>query len=176
MSWIAEMEKLQAEWQALYEGASPSAWTHRPNPKDWSAHDCLDHVYTTNQTYFPIFDAVLNNKYPSSWVTRRRLLGRLMGRWIKKSVSPENRKKVSTFPAFEPSSQYSPEKLIESFSVQQRQLILFYTHLESAQLSLTLIASPASSKIAYPIQDAFQIILLHGQRHLQQAKAALMLH
>ena len=63
----------------------------------------------------------------------------------------------------------------ESFEKHQQELRNLRIQSEDLIQNKQIIASPANDKIVYSLDDAFDVILLHEQRHFIQSKAVLAL-
>jgi hypothetical protein len=142
----------------------------KPNEKDWSIAEHIEHLITINSSYFPCFDDLLSTNYKVGFIARSKVLANLMGNAVLKSVSVNNPKKQKTFPIWEPSRSNFTMSLLEEFKNHQDILIGYITKLEAADLKKQHIYSPASKKIFYPLATAFHIVVEHEKRHLLHCK------
>lgn len=141
----------------------------KPSPDEWSIAQCLDHLVTTNEAYFINVEKTAGDDFqPNIW-SRIPFWSGLVGYLIKRSVDPENRKKMKTFGVFEPSASEVSESIVEDFSECQEKLmslVRMTDHLDRAKIK---IASPVSEKVTLTLANAFEIIVIHERRHYYQA-------
>src|SRR4030095_3234946 len=76
----------------------------KPSPESWSVGQCLDHLITTNRSYFRGFDEVINGSKVTRFMERLPVLPRLFGNLLVKSLDPDAARKLKAPPAFQPSS------------------------------------------------------------------------
>lgn len=173
MNWIQQLDQNLEKWQKAFQEAKPQEWNFTGEDGEWSANTCLDHIITSNATYFPILEAVLNGTYKGGFWTKLKFLAKPMGKMLIKAIDPANKKKNRTFKVFEPQSKAKGEELIKQLAENHSRLKPLIQQVLSKGLEDTIIASPASNKVVYPLKDAFTIIVLHEGRHLNQAQTSI---
>lgn len=147
----------------------------KPAPAAWSIAQILQHLIQLNTTYFPAFTSLQAGTYRVSWVAKIPFVPRMFGRMILNSVKPQNVRKVKTFPIWDPThSSINPDTL-ETFINHQSAFRNWLETLSPLTSKRTYISSPANANIVYSLNDAFQIIVTHEERHLGQARRVLML-
>ena len=80
---------------------------------------------------------------------------------------------MKTFPIWEPSNSQVKSDIILLFKNHQTEL---QQNIEDAKELLkndVVISSPANRNIVYKLETAFDIIVTHEQRHLEQAREIL---
>lgn len=173
MNWIQALDQNLSNWQAAFNEAKPQEWYFTGESGEWSANTCLDHIITSNETYFQILEAVLKGTYNGGFWTKLKFMAKPMGRMLKKSIDPANQKKNKTFKVFEPTGKAKGEDLIQKLAENHERLKPLIQKVLNKKLEGTIIASPASNMVVYSLEDAFSIIVLHEQRHLFQAKTSI---
>lgn len=91
------------------------------------------------------------------------------------AVEPVRKKKMKTFPIWEPTASQVTDDILGQFEKHQTEL---KRQIETAKDLIekgTIISSPANKNIVYKLETAFDIIVSHEQRHLEQAKEVLQL-
>lgn len=171
--WTQEINDISEEVQILF-GALPTATLYqKPHPNTWSIAENLQHLITLNSTYFPIFKKLKDGSIKRPFVGNFRFFTNLFGNMIFKSVSDGGKKKIKTFPLWEPKLVESKASIIEEFIAHQTQL---KDQIKSLQLFIekeAVIYSPANKLIVYTLPQALDIIIAHERRHLEQAKRLL---
>ena len=147
----------------------------KPNLQSWSIAQILDHIITTNQSYFPMLDKLILGEFKVPFHGKLPFLRRFFGRFILKGVSPTREKKIKTFPVWEPASSQLPDDMVARFIQHQNKL---KSRIEDAQPLIeqgATIYSPASKWIVYSLSDAFEIMVTHEERHLEQVREVMRL-
>jgi hypothetical protein len=88
-------------------------------------------------------------------------------------VQADRKKKMKTFAVWQPAHFKSSENLIETFVKHQESLKKLISDSEDLLLQNAIIASPANKNIVYSLADAFEIIVTHEERHVNQAAELL---
>ena len=117
-----------------------------------------------------MLDQVVLGEYKVPLHGRLPFFRRIFGRFVLKGVQPDRRKKMKTFPIWEPAQSDLPEDMVQRFLHHQAKL---KSRIEDAMPLLetnVTIHSPASRMIVYTVADAFEIIVTHEERHLEQVK------
>lgn len=91
------------------------------------------------------------------------------------SVRPDTKRKIKTFQIWEPVQDKKILKILNTFEIHQEELKQEIKNSENVLESV--ISAPANKNIVYTIEKAFEILITHEKRHLQQAnrmKAAIL--
>ncbi len=173
--WLKRIDNLNKEITSLCSGLDLEALNRKPNEEGWSVAQILDHLMNTNQSYFPMLDKLVLGEFNVPIHGRIGFIRRFFGRFILKGVSPTRDKKIKTFPVWEPASSQLPDDIVARFIQHQNKL---KSRIEDAQSYIeqgAIIYSPASKLIVYSLSDAFEIIVTHEERHLEQAREIMRL-
>jgi hypothetical protein len=169
---LAEVSR-QAE--AHFGPLSAEALNWKPAPEVWSVAQNLDHLMVINRSYFPLPEAIRAGQYRAprwaAWPWAVRFFEKL----IYSSVLPDRKRKMKTFPLWEPSASALPADIVSRFLAHQQELIAWMKSCEDLVAAGVVLSSPAKRVIVYRLEKAFEIIATHEQRHLAQALEALSL-
>ena len=166
---IDRLNAITADVRTSFGGFDEEQLNWKPSSESWSVAQCLDHLITSNATYFPTLEGVASGTFkPGAW-TRVPFAADLFGRMIKKAVHPDNVKKYKTMPVFEPARSEIPASVVEDFAGQQEKLKVIFEKLDDQELLSKKISSPASGLITLRVADALEILALHERRHFNQA-------
>jgi hypothetical protein len=94
----------------------------------------------------------------------------LAGKLLIKSLDPASTRKLKAPKNFEPAQSEISASIIDDFIAQQQKVIEGMKSTSHLDLEKIVITSPALSAITYSLMDAYRIIVVHEQRHFQQAK------
>jgi DinB superfamily len=139
------------------------------NTESWSIAQIIDHLIVTNKSYYPIADSLRQGTYKIPFIGRFNLLTNFFGNFILKSVQPDRKRKVKTFPVWEPSQSEITGDIIQRFEKHQAELKNFIADCSDLVQKDIVISSPANKNIVYKIDKAFEIIIAHEERHFVQA-------
>ena len=167
------MEVVTFGFNSIFEYMNPDSLNFKANPKAWSIGEILEHIILVNESYYPIFEKVRDREFDPPFLSRFEFLVDLYGRMILKSVEPERKKKVKTLRIWKPSQSYIPFKIMDRFFSSQMELNKYLESVESFAEEELVIHSPANKNVVYQLDVAFDIIVAHEQRHLNQAKEVL---
>lgn len=168
-SLIAEANSVASEAKSRFGNLTASQLNWRPSADRWSVAQCFDHLLTSNKGYLPIFESVLGGKKPTLWEKMPVLPG-LAAKLLIKSLDPASTRKIKAPKSFEPAQSDIRPSVIDDFVSQQRAIVEKMKATEHLDLDKIVITSPISAAVTYSLMDAYRIIVVHEQRHFQQAK------
>ena len=145
----------------------------KPDVSKWSIAQCLDHLIVSNSSYFPTFDKLINKTYQLPLLQKLNPFNKLFGPIMVRYLGPQSKQKLKNPKIFSPSTSTLPSTIIDDFSKHQEILINYFNQLNFLDKDKIVITSPASSFITYSLHHAMQIITVHEQRHINQAKNVL---
>ena len=144
--------------------------------EQWSIGQCLDHLMTTNRTYYGVFNTLIEGQYRPTFWQRMPLIPGIVGNTIIQATQPEYEKKSKTFTVFEPIQNPVNEEVVQEFLSHQSEFIDFLNQLDQIENHQVVISSPASRWIIYRLNDCLKLLSVHEKRHLLQAKGVLENH
>jgi hypothetical protein len=166
---IAQVKSIAGDTQATFGQLTTSQLNWKPSPERWSVAQCFDHLLTSNKGYFPIIDSLLAGQKRTLW-QRVPLLPGFWGSLLVKSMDPSSTRKVKAPKKFQPVQSDIGSSVINDFIDQQSKIAEKMKATEHLNLEKIIISSPAASPITYSLMDAYRLIVVHNQRHFQQAK------
>ena len=98
------------------------------------------------------------------------MLPGLAGKLLIKSLDPASTRKLKAPKKFEPAQSDISGSVINDFVDQQDKIVEKMKATEHLDLEKIVITSPVAAAITYSLMDAYRIIVVHEQRHFQQAK------
>ena len=170
----SELQKSADDAKATFGSLSAGQLNWKPAEKSWSIAQCFDHLITTHTLYFPLFEKLANgNVKQASWESYSPLSG-FFGRFLIRSLRPENVKKMKTTARAQPSTSKIDGDIIERYGKHQAQLI---EHLRKLPPDIdpakTIVTSPLMGLVTYSLDDCYTILAVHGPRHFNQAKRVM---
>ena len=166
---ISAANNVASEARSTFGHLTPSQLNWKPSAERWSVAQCFDHLISSNSGYFPIIDNVLAGYKPTLW-QRMPVLPGLMGKLLIKAMDPSSTRKVKAPKRFQPAQSDISSSIINDFVDQQKQIVDKMKATEHLDLEKIVITSPAVGIVIYSLMDAYRFIVVHEQRHFQQAK------
>ncbi|MDX2285761.1 MAG: DinB family protein [Bacteroidia bacterium] len=165
---IAALRHTGSQARSAFGALRPEQLNWKPGPGTWSIGQCLDHLITTHERYYPQFDAVACGQKRRSFWERIPLLPGLWGRMLLRSMrSPAKHK---TVPAFTPADGTVRADIVEAFAANLEELIRRIEDTDCVDHARTMITSPAAAFVTYSLYDGIGILTAHAERHLGQAQ------
>ncbi len=169
---IATANQIANDTKSTFGHLSPAQLNWKPSPDRWSVAQCFDHLLTSNKGYFPVIDDVFAGKKRTFW-ERMPVLPGLAGKLLIKSMEPSSTRKVKAPKRFQPAQSDISASIINDFAGQQSKLVEKMKASEHLDLERIVITSPVTAAITYSLMDAYRLIVVHEQRHFQQAKRVM---
>ena len=146
----------------------------KPAPKSWSIAQCFDHLITTHSLYFPLFEKMASSDAKQTFWERYSPLSGFFGRFLIKSLRPENVKPMKTTARAFPSSSEIGGDIIDRYVEHQNQMIDALKKLPAdIDPKKTIVTSPLMGLVTYSLDDCYEILAVHGPRHFNQAKRVM---
>jgi hypothetical protein len=143
----------------------------KPSAEQWSIAQCLEHLTIATNQFDQYFKPTLEQ-------ARRRprvndppaYKPSLIGGWLAKVVDPATTRKARAPKVFRPAAGSNIIQSLESFLDAHTKFIDFVQECAGVDYNKARLRSPVTPLIRYSLADAFVITVLHGQRHLAQAR------
>jgi uncharacterized damage-inducible protein DinB len=170
---LKDAAELPAKVRAAFGHLTADQLNWKPNADTWSIGECLDHIITTNRTYYAQLEAISRgDKHVSFW-EKLPLFHGMWGRMLIKATAPETKRKAKTTYPFHPTRSTVSPAILDEFAKEQQELISRVEKADNVDHHETIITSPAKTFITYSLHDALVIIFQHEIRHFNQAKALM---
>jgi hypothetical protein len=170
---VAQLGDLAQQTEQTFSALSTAQLNWKPRADQWSIAQCFDHLFTSGEPYIAIFEQVAKGEKKNTLWESVPLLPHLFGGLLVKSLDPASTRKLKAPAVFQPSSSDIDSQIIPRFVGQQKQLAQAMSALEGKDLDRINITSPAVKLITYSLRSACTIVVVHGQRHFQQAARVL---
>jgi hypothetical protein len=162
---VAGLEQFTIEIQRQLGGLSTAQLNWKPNPKEWSLGQCIEHLILTSTTYFPQIEALLAGTKTKTFWERLPLAPKLFAANLIFVLEPKRKLAVPTAGVFTPTMSAVDPQILQLFAARQARLRELMQASAHFNLERTIITSPAATFVTYSLLDAFRIIVIHGQHH-----------
>jgi hypothetical protein len=166
-----ELRKSAHDAQETFGVLTVGQLNWKPAPKSWSVAQCFDHLITTHSLYFPLFEKLASGTRKKTFWESYSPLSGFFGRFLIKSLRPENVKPMKTTSRAFPSSSAIGGDIIDRYVTNQILLIEAINKVPAeADPAKTIVTSPLMGLVTYSLDDCYEILAVHGPRHFNQAK------
>ncbi|HMG75440.1 MAG TPA: DinB family protein [Pyrinomonadaceae bacterium] len=168
---VSAAEENSKAARELFSGLSTAQLNWKPAPEKWSIAQCLDHLAITSHEFDGYFSDALvrgRKKWPGTIGPAYR--PSFMGGWLIKQVNPEGGRNLTAPKVFRPSESSNIDEPLAKFLKQQGRFIEFVRETSGVDYNKTKLRSPVTPLIRYSLADAFVVTVVHGRRHLGQAR------
>ncbi len=168
--WTIELDQVTKAFNDEFKALTETEINWRPNAEQWSVAQNIHHLIVVNETYYPTLQKIRNNSYDFPWLGRIAIITKFFGKTVLAAVQPDRRKKLKTFPLWEPSVSNFDSDILLRFQKHQDELKQLIESSHDLIEKNTVISSPANKMIVYKLETAFDIMVAHEKRHLEQAR------
>ena len=167
--WNDQIDKMTTNFFEHFSQLNNEEMNYKPEPETWSISQNIAHLLEVNNSYFPVFKNLEsgNNRLP--FIARFGFMASFFGNLIKKSVEPSRKKKIKTFPVWQPSESNFSSEILSHFKSSQEELKSYIANFPEHIEKKKVISSPANKNIVYRLETALDIIIIHQERHFYQA-------
>jgi hypothetical protein len=168
-SWVARLDAVTEKVVSEFGKLSEEQLNRKPNEGTWSIAENLQHLIQVNESYYPVIEQVRSGELKLGWMSKFGFIRNFFGKMILGSVEPTRKRKMATFPIWQPSASNIEEGIVARFSAHQHHFVEFIHSCHDLLEKGQVIHSPANDKIVYNLEQAFEIFVTHEERHLNQA-------
>lgn len=169
-----ELSAISNEFQALFGQLSQDQLNWKANAETWSIAQNIDHIIRINESYYPLIEDLQAGKREKPLLARIPYFVKLFGNLIYKSVQPDNPKKVKTLGIWKPSKSDISTDIVQKLIDHNAELADLISSCKPLIDEGVIVSSPANKNIVYKLEKAFEILISHERRHLEQARGVLL--
>jgi hypothetical protein len=171
---VSEAQHLSSRTMSTFGHLSYEQLNWKPSPERWSVGQCFDHLVASGASFFPIIDEVAAGRKTKRALESVPLLPKLFGKLLIKSLDPTTTRKMKAPKQIEPATSAIDSSILQSFVQQQSELVSKMNATANLDVERLIITSPVASFVTYSLLDAYRIIVVHEERHFQQAQRVTM--
>lgn len=143
---------------------------HQPAPGAWSILECLEHLNRYSRYYNARLAQALSRlgTSPKEAEVGYSWLG---GKFIR-MMAPGNFKKAKTLKSMNPSGSCLGREVLAEFALHQEKLLVLLAQAHRADLNRKAVPIEFFKLLKMRLGETFEFVVLHEQRHVQQALRA----
>jgi DinB family protein len=168
-----ELNEATARAWTLVKSTDGRLFTVRPNPKSWSAAECISHLSISTEQFIPVLRDALTDARKRKLLARKPPKMDILGRILRWFLEPPIRQRMKTAAPFVPRAVRAKAEAFGEFASLQEKLGELLRGATDLDLARVKIVSPFDKRVKYNAYSAFRIITAHQRRHLWQAEQAI---
>ncbi|WP_207436152.1 DinB family protein [Sabulibacter ruber] len=145
-----------------------SALNFKPHATGWSILECLEHLNRYSRFYLPHVEIALSAT--ATPLTPQEVRYSWIGKKSLEVVNPNGTKKHKTLKHMNPHNSHLTEGVIDEFLQHQDKLLQLLATAAKADLNKKAIPVEFFRLLKMRLGEALEFLVLHQQRHLQQAQ------
>ena len=139
----------------------------KANAESWSILECFEHLNIYNRYYnLALKNAIQKARNSTS---KQNYKSGWFGQMSINMMKPDNTKKQKTLAKFNPVNSALNTSVLDEFIQHQQDLLEMLEVAKSINISKNLVPVEFFKLIKMKIGDTFRFVIVHQQRHLQQA-------
>ncbi|HYG40177.1 MAG TPA: DinB family protein [Cytophagales bacterium] len=133
----------------------------------------MDHIILVNRSYFPKIDDLKQGKNKLPFLAKFGFIVTFFGNSIKGYAQPDRKKRTKTFRIWDADKSNFSKNILDDFQRHQAELKRYIEDSGNLIKGKAIISSPANKYFVYTLAAAFDIIVVHEERHYNQAMGLL---
>ncbi len=168
--WTTRIDRLTQDFKNDFGSLTAEQLNWKQHAGSWSIAQNIHHLIVINESYYPVIQEIRANTYSVPWIGKIGFMRRFFARVILNSVQPDRKRKMKTFPLWEPSTSTIAGDILHTFEQHQETFKKLIADSSDLLDKGVVLSSPANKNIVYTLADAFEIMVTHEARHLEQAR------
>jgi len=155
----------------LFQNLSEEVLLRPSKTGGWSMVQCLEHLNSYGNYYFPLIEKELAKNKDSS---RDTFKSSWLGAYFIRIMDPKTATgKYKAFKDHQPAAALDAHAVVAEFIRQQETVLLLLRQAQTVDLNHIRIPISILKWLRLKLGDVFQFIVAHNERHLQQARRNL---
>ena len=168
--YLRRVAVICADAERMAGGLDESQLSWVPPDGGWSVGQVFEHLLIKDGLYLPRMNALVEGAAPAA--SPRPWTPSFFGKLVLKAVDPANHRASTSPPAFRPGPLARPGA-VAAFLDQMAQYRTVLVRGAQADWRGLRLSSPALAIIRLNLGDAYASIVLHSERHLNQARRVI---
>src|SRR4051812_847939 len=161
------------QWQLL----PPTIMLHKETPEKWSAAQCLMHLKSYGNYYFPAIARAIDEAVSKHWLSTMNFKSSWFGNFFTELMLPKDAagtvKKMKAPRNHTPLANDNSDAAIATFIDQQEKILQLLEKARAIDLRKAKTPISISKFIKLPVGDTFRFLIAHNYRHVLQAKRVI---
>src|SRR4051812_44897491 len=118
-TWLNNIDDITASFKTSFGELTEEQLNLKPDSNTWSIAQNIEHLIVINKTYEPVIQRAHAKDYKLPWTSKINFIVNFFGKMILNSVQPNRKRKMKTFPMWEPAKSRITGDILKRFSDQQ---------------------------------------------------------
>ena len=163
---MIERARAQAAEARALADAHRDEFFRRPSENRWSAGEQIAHVSLTDRPYLDVMDPVIREARIRGRLSEGPFRGGLLGNWFARSMAPPVKRRMKTMKQLHPAPSLTADAVVQDFEAVRSALVASLESARGVDLDRAKIRSPYLKLLKMPLYSAYQVLLIHADRHL----------
>jgi hypothetical protein len=141
----------------------------KSSPANWSIAQCLDHLIVSHNAYFRDLEKIVSGKYQISFWEKFSPFTNICGRIMKDQLQETVKRKMKAPAEIRPSASEINMDIVKRYFNNLDKFLEYISNCRDIDIDKIVINSPLIAIVTYTLRDAFQFLLQHEHRHINQA-------
>ena len=137
--------------------------------ESWSIAQCLQHLIASHNSYFADLKKITEGDYRMDFWEKYSPFTSMFGRLFKDQLQEQVKRKMSAPKKIRPAASKMQTGIIEDYHKNLDAFLQCISACQNTDLDKTIIKSPIATIVTYSLRDAFQFLIQHEHRHINQA-------
>ena len=152
-----------------FSGLSLEQLNWKPSSQSWSIAQCLDHLIISHNSYGSSFGSIAGGNYKMGLWQSYSPFTYLSGKLMKQQLQEQPKRKFKAPKKIQPSASEMERDIIDRYQKNLEAFLDQISKCGNIDIDKTIITSPILSIVTYSLRDAFQFLMQHEHRHINQA-------
>ncbi|KAB2877734.1 DinB family protein [bacterium] len=166
-----QIEKHIDATRQMFAMYNPAQLNWKPDHKNWSVAQCIDHIIIADQQYFKNIKKAIDQTITGALTEKKPYRPGFIARFSIYAQRPGFLLKFKTPLAFRPSVRTEGKKILEDFILHEQELLVLIKKCDGWDINTIKLHSPVHSHFKFSLGECFSILVTHQERHLHQARS-----
>lgn len=171
------LDRLEADLRTLLDQTRTSllnlpeeALQHRPQPQQWNAMECFAHVNVFFDRYLAPIELAIHKSKARRWSPKDKVKYTMMGRSDIARANPYNGKSFKTKKRYDFAHKPLGANEVKRFIILGERLLRNIQASREVDINRAKIGRGPSGFFSYTLGNVLEWLVVHSQRHVQQAQ------
>ena len=152
-----------------FSSISETQLNWKRSSQSWNIAQCLQHLMISHLAYFPVLNQIIEGEFKMNFWERNSPFSRFWGREMKERLQEKVKGRLIAPRKIQPTKTEYHIVLLDRYQENLEEFLNRISQCKDVDLDKTIITSPLLSIVTYSLRDAFQFLLQHEHRHINQA-------
>jgi len=152
-----------------FSGVSLEQLNWKPSLQSWSIAQCLEHLIISHNSYGSYFGEIAEGNYKMNFWQSYSPFTHLSGKLMKQQLQEHPKRKFKAPKKIQPAASEMKMEIIDRYQENLETFLDQISKCRNIDIDKTIITSPILSIVTYSLRDAFQFLMQHEHRHINQA-------